>query len=89
MSYSASQSFSKYYYLSITKKTCAETETKLDSISSIWDNDHILRLDEKKWYCLWCNKSFQGINATMALAYILGKKGMHIKVVMFLRKNLI
>ena len=47
MSYSASQSFSKYYYLSITKKTCAETETKLDSISSIWDNDHILRLDEK------------------------------------------
>ena len=28
------------------EKTCAETENRLDFISSIWDDDHILRLDE-------------------------------------------
>ena len=33
----------------------------------------------KNWQCLWCNKSFQGINATKALSHVLGKKGMHIK----------
>ena len=51
----------------------------MDLISSIWDDDHILRLDKKNWLCLWCNKSFQGINATKAFAQTLGKKGMHIK----------
>ena len=33
---------------------------------------------EKNWKCLCCNKSFQGINANIALANILGNKGMHI-----------
>ena len=33
----------------------------------------------EKWQCLWCNQSFQGINATKALARVLGKKGMNIK----------
>ena len=28
---------------------------------------------------MWCNTSFQGINATKALNHILGKMGMHIK----------
>ena len=28
---------------------------------------------------LWCNQIFQGINATKALAHVLGKKGIHIK----------
>ena len=37
-------------------------------------------LMKKKWQCLWCNQSFQGINATKALAHVLGKKGMHIKI---------
>ena len=50
------------------------------SISSIWDDDHILRLDENKWQCFWCNTRFQGINATKAFAHVLGKKGMHIKI---------
>ena len=49
MSYSASQSLSKYYYLFDNEKTRAETETKLDFISSIWDDDHILRIDENNW----------------------------------------
>ena len=34
---------------------------------------------EKNWQCLWCNKVFQGINATKALSRVLGKEGMHIK----------
>ena len=29
------------------EKTSAETETKLDFVSSIWDDDQILRLDKK------------------------------------------
>ena len=61
------------------EKTNAETATKLDIISSIWDDDHIRRLDEKNWQCLWRNQTFQGINATKSLDHVLGKKGMHIK----------
>ena len=57
----------------------AETATKLDLISSIWDDDNIRRVDEKNWQYLWCNQTFQGINATKALDHVLGKKGMHIK----------
>ena len=33
----------------------------------------------KNWQYLWCNKFFQRINDTKALAHMLGKKGMHIK----------
>ena len=57
------------------EKSCAEKETKLDFISSIWDDDHIQMFDENKWQCLWCNKIFQGINATEALTRVLKKKG--------------
>ena len=61
------------------EKTSAETVTKIDFISSIWDDNYIRRIDEKNWQCLWYNQCFQGINATKALAHVLGKKGMHIK----------
>ena len=61
------------------EKTWAETETKLDFLSSIPDDDHIQRLDENNWQCSWCTKTFQGINGTKALAHVLGKKGTHIK----------
>ena len=64
-------------------------ENKLDIVSSIWYDDHILRLDEKNCQCLWCNTGFQGINYTKFIYHILGEKGMHIKAVMFLRTNLI
>ena len=33
----------------------------------------------KNWQCLWCNQNIQIINATKAIAHILGKKGIHIK----------
>ena len=46
---------------------------KLNFISSIWDDDHIQRFDENNWQCLWCYKKFQGMNATKALAQVLGK----------------
>ena len=43
------------------------------------DDDHILRLDENNWQCLWCNYTFHGINATKNIVHVLSKKGMHIK----------
>ena len=69
---------SKNPYLFINEKTFSEIESKLDFILSKWDDDHIMGIYEKNWKCLCCNKSFQGINANIALANILGNKGMHI-----------
>ena len=74
MSSTTSQSSPAFHSL-----TSAETATNLDFFSFIWDDDHIRRLDQKNWQCLWCNQSVQGINATKDLAYVLGKKGVHIK----------
>ena len=79
MSSSASRSSSKFHSFSNKEKSSAETETKLDFISYIWDNDHILRLDEKNWQCSWLTKIFQGINATKDLVHVMGKNSMHIK----------
>ena len=42
-----SQYYSTFRSFFNKEKTSAETETKLEFISSIWDDDHILRLDEK------------------------------------------
>ena len=42
----ASQYSSKFHPFFNTLKKIVETETKLDFISSIWDYDHIMRLDE-------------------------------------------
>ena len=79
MSSTISQSLSTFHLLFNREKKREGTENKLDFISSIWDDDHILRLDEKNWQYLWCNIIFQGIKGTKALADVLGKKGMHIK----------
>ena len=79
MSFTTSQSSPEFHSFFNMEKTSAETATKLNLISSIWDDDYIWRLDEKNWQCLWCDQTFQGINATKALAHVLGKKGMHIK----------
>ena len=79
LSSTTSQSSPAFHSFFNMKKTSAETATNLDFISSIWDDDHIRRQDEKNWKCLWCNQTFQGINATKALSHVLGKKGMHIK----------
>ena len=47
MSYTISQSSSTFHSLFNKEKTSAEIETKLDLISSLWDDDHILRIDKK------------------------------------------
>ena len=52
----------------------------LSSISSIWVDDHIEKLENNKWKCLWCDVKFQGINATEALARDIGTKHIHIKI---------
>ena len=79
MLYPTIQSSPEFHSFFNKEKKSAETTTKIDFISSIWDDDHIRRLDEKNWQCSWCNQCFQGINATKALARVLGNKGMHIK----------
>ena len=79
ISSSPSQSSSKFNSLFNNENICAETETKLYFISSIWDDDQIIRLDENNWQCLWCDTSFQEINDTKALHRVLGKKVVHIK----------
>ena len=59
-----SQCYSTFHSLFNKENTRTETKTKLDYISSIWDDDKILRLDERNCKCLWCNTSFQGIIST-------------------------
>ena len=48
MSSTTSQYFSAFHTFLNKEKTSAETETKLDFVSSIWDDDHIWRLDGEK-----------------------------------------
>ena len=61
------------------ENTSAETKTKHDFSSSISDDYNILKLGENNSQSLWCTKVFQVINATKALASVLGTKGMNIK----------
>ena len=37
------------------------------------------RLEKNKWKFIWCGVNFQGINATKALAHVIGNMGMYIK----------
>ena len=50
----------------------------LSSISSIHEDDHIEKLENNQWKCLWCNVKFQFINAIKAQANVIGNKCMHI-----------
>ena len=68
-----------HHFFLNNENTYTETETKLDFISSNWDDDNMMRLDENNWQCLWCNKLLQVINSNKAFARVLGKKGMNIK----------
>ena len=79
MSSSTSQYSSNFHSFFNKEKTCAETETKIDLISSLWVDDQMLRLDETNRKCLWYTWKSQGISTTKALAHVRGKKGMHIK----------
>ena len=50
------------------------------SISSIWEEKHIEKIEDNQWKYLWYDAKFQGINATKAPAYVIGTKSMHIKI---------
>ena len=89
MSSSAGQLLSKYNYLFNNEKICAEIETKFGFISPIWDDDRILRLDTKTGDAYGV---IQVSNESMLPRLLLtqwGRMVCIIKVVMFLRKNLI
>ena len=70
---------SKYHLLFGRKSSNSKNIALLTSIKSIWDDDHIEKLEDNKWKCLWCDFTFQGVNSTKALAHVIGTKCMHIK----------
>ena len=69
---------SKYHHLFSLKPSHVDSIEVISYISSIWEDDHIERLENNQWKCLWCNIEFQVINATKALAHVIGTKCMHI-----------
>ena len=70
---------SKYHLLFGRKPSNSKNIAALTSIKSIWDDDRIENLEDNQWKCLWCGFKFHGINATKALAHVIGTKCMHIK----------
>ena len=70
---------SEYHLLFGHKPSNSGNTAVLSSIKSIWEDKHIEKIEDKQWKCLWCDVTFQGINATKALAHVIGTKIMHIK----------
>ena len=70
---------SKYHLVFSRKPSDSGNIVVIISISSIWEDDHIEKLENNKWKCLWCDVKFQGINETEALARDIGTKSIHIK----------
>ena len=69
-----------YYNLLFTRKPSHSGIIEfLSSISSIWEDCPIEKLENNQWKCLWCNVKFQVFNATKSLAHVVGTKCMHIK----------
>ena len=70
---------SNYHLLFSRKTSNSNNIAVLSSISYIWEDKHIEKLEDNQWKCLWCDVKFQGINSTKALAHVIGTKSMHIK----------
>ena len=70
---------SKYHLLFSRKPSNCNNIAVITLIKSIWDDDHIEKLEDNQWNCLWCDFTFQGINATKALTRVIGTKCIHIK----------
>ena len=70
---------SKYHLLFGRKSSNSKNIALLTSIKSIWDDDHIEKLEDNQWKCLWCDFTFQGVDATKSLARVIGTKCIHIK----------
>ena len=80
MAYPYGNSPSKYHLLFGSKPSNSDNIAVLTSIKSIWDDDQIEKLEDNQWKCLWCDVTFQGINATKALSHVIVTKCMHIKL---------
>ena len=72
-------STSKYHLLFSRKPSNSGNIAVLGSISSIWEDKHIEKLEDNQWKCWWCDDKFQGITATKTLAHVIGTKCIHIK----------
>ena len=70
---------SKYHLLFDRKTLNSDNIAVLSSIKSIWEEKHIEKLKSNQWKCLWCDVTFQVINAKKALTHVIGTKSMHIK----------
>ena len=80
MSYPSGKSSSKYHHIFSRKPSHASNIKVLSYISFIWEDDHIEKLENNQWKCLWCNVKFQGINATKYQSHLIETKFMHIKI---------
>ena len=69
---------SKYHLVFSRKPSDSGNIAVLGSISSIWEDDHIKKLENNQWKCLLCDVNFHSINATKALACVIGTKFMNI-----------
>ena len=70
---------SNYHLLFSCKPSQSGNIAVLSSISYIWGDKHIVKLEDNQWKCLWCDVKFCGINVTKALAHVIGTKCMRIK----------
>ena len=70
---------SKYHTIFIRKPSNSCNIALLSSISSLWEDKRIEKLEYNQLKCIWWDVKFQGINATQFIAYVIGTKSMHIK----------
>ena len=73
-------SLSKYHLIFSRKPSNSGNIAVLSSITSIWEDKHIEKLEDNQWKCLWFDVEFQGIDATKPLAHVIGNNSMHINI---------
>ena len=72
-------SLSKHHHLFSLKPLHIGNTEVLISISSIWEDDRIERLENNQCKFLWCNVIFQGINAAKDLYNSILIRSVHIE----------
>ena len=88
MSSPTSQSSPEFHSFFNKEKISAETATKLNIISSIWDDDHIRRVDEKTGNDYGVIKLFKESMLLRILLAYWGRRVCILKVVMLIKTNL-
>ena len=88
MSSTTSQSSPAFHSFLNKEKTNSETATKLNFISSIWDDDHLRRLDEKTGNAYGAIKLFKESMLLRLLLAYWGRRVCILKVVMLLKTKL-